>query len=71
MQKLLTFSGSVENVGFFHGAALTDSAGLLEGTGKSMRHVKLRPGQAIDSAALEDLIDASCQGIVSRVRAAQ
>ena len=32
------------NVGFFHGAALADPARLLEGTGKFMRHVKLRPG---------------------------
>ena len=28
------------NVGFFHGAFLSDPAGLLEGTGKRMRHVK-------------------------------
>jgi hypothetical protein len=31
------------NVGFFHGAALPDPARLLQGTGKYMRHVKLRP----------------------------
>ena len=31
------------NVGFFHGAALPDPARLLQGTGKFMRHVKLRP----------------------------
>src|ERR1700691_4458525 len=30
------------NVGFFHGAALPDPARLLEGSGKFMRHVKLR-----------------------------
>ena len=34
------------NVGFFHGAALPDPARLLQGTGKFMRHVKLRPGTA-------------------------
>src|SRR5262245_11828754 len=28
------------NVGFFHGVVLEDPAGLLEGTGKNMRHVK-------------------------------
>lgn len=44
------------NVGFFRGAELTDPAGLLEGTGKYMRHVKLRPGQAVDEAALRALI---------------
>src|ERR1700689_171070 len=34
------FSAHV-NVGFFYGAALDDSAGLLQGTGKRMRHVRL------------------------------
>src|SRR5262249_8141423 len=45
------------NVGFFYGAELADPAGLLEGSGKRMRHVKLRPGAAINSAALRRLID--------------
>jgi hypothetical protein len=44
------------SVGFFQGATLPDPASLLEGSGKRMRHVKLRPGQAVDEAALEDLI---------------
>ena len=44
------------NVGFFRGAELADPDGLLEGTGKYMRHVKLRPGKAIDEAALTALI---------------
>ena len=35
------------NVGFFHGAALDDPTGLLEGAGKHMRHVKLQPGQRV------------------------
>jgi hypothetical protein len=47
------------NVGFFNGSALADPAGLLEGTGKRMRHVKLRWGQAVDEAALGQLIAAS------------
>jgi len=46
-------------VGFFMGAALPDPAGLLEGSGKRMRHVKLRPGQAVDAAALGALIAAA------------
>jgi hypothetical protein len=45
------------NVGFFQGAALNDPAGLLEGAGKHMRHVKLRPGEPIDATALTDLIE--------------
>ena len=45
------------NVGFFRGAELADPAGLLEGTGKYMRHVKLRPDRDIDAKALKALID--------------
>lgn len=35
------------NVGFFRGAELADPAGLLEGSGKRMRHVKLRPDRDV------------------------
>ena len=45
------------NVGFFRGAAIADPQGLLEGTGKSMRHVKLRPQGRVDSKALTALIE--------------
>jgi hypothetical protein len=44
------------NVGFFHGAELDDPAGLLEGTGRRMRHVKLSPGAGDDGEALSRLI---------------
>lgn len=44
------------NVGFFQGAHLPDPAGLLEGSGKRMRHVKLRWGAPVDAAALGALI---------------
>ena len=47
------------NVGFFLGAHLADPAGLLEGSGKYMRHVKLRPGAAVDDAALAALVEAA------------
>ncbi|MDX1387799.1 MAG: DUF1801 domain-containing protein [Acidobacteriota bacterium] len=47
------------NVGFFRGAELADPAGLLEGTGKYMRHVKLRPGGDIDGADLTSLIESA------------
>ena len=56
------------NVGFFHGAALEDHAGLLEGSGKRMRHVKLRPGREIGVAALSDLIKAEYLDIKARLR---
>ena len=45
------------NVGFFLGAELPDPHGLLEGTGKFMRHVKLRPQSAVDATALMKLIE--------------
>jgi len=55
------------NVGFFHGAALPDPARLLQGTGKFMRHVKLRPGTIANAEALSSLIDAAYSDIKSRV----
>ena len=58
------------NVGFFHGNALNDPAGLLEGKGKFMRHVKLRPGLAIDPAPLEALITDAHLDIVTRLKEA-
>jgi Domain of unknown function (DU1801) len=50
------------NLGFYHGASLRDPAGLLEGTGKSLRHVKIcgmadarRPGiRALLAQAIAD-----------------
>jgi hypothetical protein len=55
------------NVGFFQGAALPDPAHLLQGTGKFMRHVKLRPGTATNGPALSTLIDAAYSDIKARV----
>ena len=55
------------NVGFFHGAALPDPARLLQGNGKSMRHVKLRPGTATNAEALRRLIVAAYSDIKDRV----
>ena len=45
------------NVGFFLGAKIADPEGLLQGTGKFMRHVKLGPGREVDAAALMRLIE--------------
>jgi hypothetical protein len=55
------------NVGFFHGAALLDPARLLQGTGKFMRHVKLRPGITANTAELNLLIDTAYADIKARV----
>jgi hypothetical protein len=55
------------NVGFFFGAFLRDPSRLLEGTGKRMRHVKLRPGRAVDAATLGNLIDVAYADIRARL----
>lgn len=55
------------NLGFFHGAALDDPAGLLEGAGKRMRHVKLRWGQPVNETALRGLITAAYEDIRTRL----
>ncbi len=55
------------NVGFFQGAELPDPAGLLQGAGKRMRHVKLRPGANTNNAALGRLIEAAYRDIKARV----
>jgi len=57
------------NVGFFRGAELEDPAGLLEGTGKRMRHVKVKPGVELDSAALAALIDTAYADMKLRLAA--
>jgi hypothetical protein len=57
------------NVGFFHGAELADPAGLLEGTGKYMRHAKLRPGGELDAAALTRLIEYAYADMKRRLEA--
>lgn len=57
------------NVGFFLGAVLPDPAGLLAGDGAFMRHVKVRPGAAIDDAALRGLIRAAYADIKARLAA--
>ena len=55
------------NVGFYLGAELPDPRGMLVGNGKRMRHVKVRPGEPIDSAGLSALIDAAYVDLRSRL----
>ena len=57
------------NVGFFHGTALSDPSGLLEGTGKFMRHVKLRPEGKVDDPALLKLIKSAHTDMKRRLKA--
>ena len=56
------------NVGFFRGAELPDANGLLEGTGKFMRHVKLWPSQEVNDAALRKLIHAAYTDMKRRLK---
>ena len=56
------------NLGFFHGNDLADPAGLLEGGGKFMRHVKLVPGREVDEVALRRLIASAYEDMQARVR---
>src|SRR2546423_2130439 len=59
------------NVGFFRGAEIADPNGLLEGTGKFMRHVKLRPDRDFNARALTKLIETAYTDMKERVRAIQ
>ena len=56
------------NLGFFYGVDLPDKDGLLEGSGKRMRHVKLRPGQEPPTEALLQLLAAAYEDIKMRLR---
>jgi hypothetical protein len=59
------------NVGFFRGAEIADPDGLLEGTGRFMRHVKLGPGRDVDAAALAKLIETAYLDMKGRLGAGQ
>lgn len=47
------------NLGFYKGAALADPGGLLEGTGASLRHVKVGDLRTVASPALRHLVEAA------------
>lgn len=57
------------NLGFFQGDSLPDPAGLLQGTGKHMRHVKLQPGATLDETALTALVKAAYADVNVRLAA--
>ena len=57
------------NVGFFRGAEIADPEALLEGTGKFMRHVKLRPERDVDATTLMKLIETAYTDMRSRLKA--
>ena len=47
------------NLGFWHGADVPDPEGLLEGTGKRLRHVKVRSVAEAERPAVRALIEAA------------
>ncbi|MHC4778578.1 MAG: DUF1801 domain-containing protein [Planctomycetota bacterium] len=47
------------NLGFFRGAEIKDTSGILEGTGEQMRHVKIRSLNDIDEAGISKLLKAA------------
>ena len=57
------------NVGFFRGAEIADPEGLLEGAGKFMRHVKLRPERDVDVKGLMKLIETAYIDMKGRLKA--
>ena len=57
------------NVGSFRGAEIADPEGLLQGTGKFMRHVKLRPECNVNATALMRLIETAYTDMKGRLKA--
>jgi hypothetical protein len=47
------------NLQFHRGTALPDPAGLLEGTGKAMRHVKVSTDETVQSEEVKELIESA------------
>ncbi len=55
------------NFGFYYGAALDDPSGLLEGTGKSLRHVKIRSKSDVAKPELRKLLQ-QASGYLPRLK---
>jgi len=55
------------NVGFFRGAQIADPDGLLQGTGKFMRHVKIIPGEVLNTDSLTKLIETAYGDMKRRI----
>lgn len=52
----IAVQGAHINLGFYNGAKLPDPQGLLEGTGKALRHVKIRDLSVARSAVIKTLL---------------
>lgn len=47
------------NLGFWHGTCIPDPDGLLEGTGKKMRHIKIQNLEMVENASVRNLVAAA------------
>ena len=55
------------NVGFFRGAELEDPDRILGGTGRFMRHVKIRPETQVNENALTEMIHRAYADMKERI----
>ena len=49
------------NLGFYKGATLKDDASLLEGTGKQLRHIKIRSLEEAEQSEVQELLVAAIE----------
>lgn len=56
------------NVGFFYGADLQNQSGMLEGSGKRMRHIKIKPDIVYDEREIVCLMRTAYIDIKRRLR---
>lgn len=49
------------NLGFYYGAELPDPKGLLEGTGKKLRHIKVREVEEVAQTSLRQIVQTSLE----------
>lgn len=47
------------NLGFWHGINIPDPSGILQGTGKKMRHIKVSSIDMVESQVVKDMIAAA------------
>ncbi len=55
------------NIGFFYGAELQDPYRMLEGSGKRMRHIKVKPGAWTNEEGIRSMIKAAYVDIKIRL----
>jgi hypothetical protein len=61
MVCVITINRGYVNLGFPRGAELDAPPGLLEGTGKKARHVKIRDMEEVNNTALVPLLEQSAR----------